>query len=328
MVTPGEFSVQNADALLQPMKDRTELHLTRKNLPRYEAGLHQILRACGLGEVTLSNTAGGSMPVFGVNDDLIIKLFPHTRRPHFNNEVASLQRLAGKTPFAVPELKASGEFGSWFYVIMTRVPGVQLSKLWPEVDDVTKAKLLTNLGAAAAALHQLATATAEETATWRTFMAQQARNCVEHHRRNKLSEELLAQIPDYIAPVLPEIEAAPVVFLHTELMPEHIFVDPERLTIQGLIDFEPSTMGAAEYDFGGVPIFMSQGNPQLLQAFLRGYGYRWDKPGVPSPRFGMTYTLLHRYSNLGWFLELIGDRRPEIVTRFEELEQFWWTCPT
>ena len=61
-----------------------------------------------------------------------------------------------------------------------------------------------------------------------------------------------------------------MVFLHTEFMLEHVFVDPNRLTIKGLIDFEPSTRGMAEYDFGGVPIFMAQGDPQLLRAFLRG----------------------------------------------------------
>lgn len=185
-----------------------------------------------------------------------------------------------------------------------------------------KAALLKNLGAATAALHRVTTATAEETAAWRVFMAQQARNGVEHHRRHKLSERLLAQISDYIAPALNKIEAAPVVFLHSELMPEHVFVDPDRLTIQGLIDFEPSPRGTAEYDFGGVPIFMAQGNPHLLRAFLRGYGYRWNGS---SPRLGMTSLLLHRCSNLGRFLELLGDRRPECISRLEELEQLRWT---
>jgi len=325
-MSPSEKSAPNADTLLPRIEDRAELSANRKNRPRFEAGLRQILRDCGLGEVALSDTVGGSMPVFGVNDNLIIKLFPHTRRPHFNNEAASLRRLAGKTPFAVPELKASGEFETWFYVIMTRVPGVLLASLWPEADNATKATLLTNLGAAITALHRVATATSEETATWRAFMAQQVSNCVEHHRRNKLPEELLKQIPDYIAPALPVIESSPVVFLHTELMREHVFVDPDRLTITGLIDFEPSTMGAVEYDFGGVPIFISQGRPQLLRAFLRGYGYRWESPALPSARLAMTYILLHRYSNLGWFLDLLGDRRPQNINCLEELEQFWWTA--
>lgn len=308
---------------MPPITDRTDLSVNRKNLPRFEAGLRQILRDCGLGEVTLTNTVGGSMPVFGVNDDLIVKLFPHTRQPHFNTEVAALRRLAGKTPFAVPEIKSAGDFGSWFYVIMTRVPGVQLASLWREADDAKKQTLLTNLGVAFKALHGVTAATAEETATWRAFMTQQVSNCVEHHRNVKLPEPLVAQIPDYIAPVLPVIETAPVVFLHTEMMLEHIFFDPDNLTVSGLIDFEPSAMGAVEYDFTGLPIFITQGRPQLLRAFLDGYGYNWTES---SPRLLMTYLLLHRYSNLNWFLNLLGDRRPQSIDRLEEIERVWWTA--
>ncbi len=326
VMTPIEKPAPNAETLLPRIEDRAELSANRKNRQRFEAGLRQILRDCGLGEVTLSDTVGGSMPVFGVNGDLVIKLFPHTRRPHFENELASLRRLAGKTPFAVPELKASGEFESWFYVLITRVPGVPLARIWPEVDDAKKAKLLANFGAAIAALHRIATATAEETATWRAFMARQVSNCVENHRGKKLPGELIKQIPDYIAPALPVIESSPVVFLHTELMSDHVLVDPDELTVTGLIDFEPSTMGAVEYDFTGVPIFITQGRPQLLRAFLQGYGYRWENPDFPSARLAMTYNLLHRYSNLNWFLDLLGERRPQNITRLEELEQFWWSA--
>lgn len=322
MPTPSEFPAQDPESLLPWIEDRTALSINRKNLPLFELGLRRILRGYGLGGAVLTNTVGGSMPVFGINDDLIIKLFPRICREYFENELVSLRILAGKTPFAIPRIEASGELETWSYLLMTRVPGVQLSKLWPEADDVTKTKLLTNLGAATAALHRVAIATPEETATWRAFMASQARNCMEHHRIKKLPQELVAQIPDYIGSMLPIIESAPVVFLHTELMADHVFVDPGRLTVTGLIDFEPSTMGAVEYDFTGVPPFITQGRPQLLRAFLDGYGYRWTES---SPRLAMTYLILHRYSNLGWFLELLGDRRPQNITRLEELEQFWWT---
>ena len=320
-VTSGS-SEQNAETILPKIEDRTELSANRKNQTAFEPGLRHILRDCGLGDAVLSATVGGSMPVFGVNDDLVIKLFPHFCREHFENELVSLQTLAGQTPFTVPEIKESGDCETWSFIVMTRVPGVQLASVWPDADSAKKEILLENLGRANAALHQVATATPEETTTWRAFMASQARNCVEHHR-GKLSEDLLAQIPGYIAPALEVIEAAPVVFLHTELMLEHVFIDPDDLTIQSMIDFEPSIMGAIEYDFTGVPVFMTQGREQLLTAFLRGYGYRWRKP---SAKLLMTYLLLHRYSNIGWFLELLGDNRPKKVTHLEELEELWWSA--
>lgn len=313
--------------ILPVITDRTALHHSRKNLAAFEPGLRRILRACGLPDAdtaTLANTNGGSMPVFGVNDDLILKLFPEICREYYDNELASLRLLAGRTPFAIPQIRATGTIENWHYLLMTRVPGVPLATLWPAADDAQRATLLESLGAATAALHRIHTATPDETAAWRTFMAQQAAQAIEHHRARGLAENLLAQIPAYLAPALDTIATAPVTFLHTELMLEHVFVDPARLTVVSMIDFEPSTVGAAEYDFGGVPVFMTQARPPLLRAFLRGYGYPWDP--ATSPRLLMSYAILHRYSNLVWYQELLGERRPAEVTRLEEFEELWWSA--
>lgn len=313
--------------LLPLITDRTALSHNRKNLPAFEPGLRHILHRCGLADAAtavLANTNGGSMPVFAVNDSLILKLFPEICREFYDNELASLRLLAGRTPFAIPEIRAHGTVETWHYLLMTRVPGVQLATLWPDADEMKRATLLASLGAATAALHRIYQATPAETVASRTFMANQAANVVEHHRKTGLPEELLAQIPAYIAPALIIIAAAPVVFLHTELMLEHVFVDPTQLNVVGLIDFEPSTIGAPLYDFTGVPVFMTQGRAHLLRAFLRGYGYPWDQAN--SPRLAMTYSLLHRYSNLMWFLELLGPRRPAQVTHLEELEKLWWSA--
>lgn len=312
--------------LLPHLPDRTALSHNRKNLPAFEPGVREILQRCELRSAStaaLANTDGGSMPVFGVNDDLILKLFPAICREYYENELASLRLLAGRTPFVIPQIRATGILETWSYLLMTRVPGVPLATLWPTADDAARAALLESLGAATAALHRIHPPTPAETTAWRAFMVQQTARAIEHHRERGLAKNLLAQIPAYLAPVLDTIGTAPVTFLHTELMLEHIFVDPARLTVVSLIDFEPSTVGAAEYDFGGVPIFMTQGRPHLLRAFLRGYGYAWDP--ATSPRLLLSYIILHRYSNLTWFLTFLGDRAPAEVTRLEELEKLWWS---
>ncbi len=294
----------------------------RKNQTLLEPGLRHILSQCSLADATLSATIGGSMPVFGVNHDLVVKLFSSNHRDHFENELASLRTLASKTSFDIPQIRASGTLETWSYLVMTRVRGTQLSSLWRDLPDAKKVTVCKNLGSSLAALHRLPVATAKATVTWRTFVARQAERCVEHQRGRGVGENLLAQIPDYIAPALAPIAASPVVFLHTELMLEHIFIDPDRLTIEGLIDFEPSMIGAAEYDFGAVPIFISEGRPSLLRAFIRSYGYPW----VPaSPRLLMTYLLLHRYSNLTWFLERLGPERAKTLTTLEDMEKTWFS---
>ncbi|MBS0632650.1 MAG: aminoglycoside 3'-phosphotransferase/choline kinase family protein [Verrucomicrobia bacterium] len=309
------------------LTDRTALAQNRKNLGAFEPGLRHILHLCGLADAAtavLANTHGGSMPVFAVNDDLILKLFPEICREFYDNELSSLRLLAGRPPFAIPQIRACGTVETWHYLLMTRVPGVQLATLWPTADDTQRATLLESIGAATAALHRLHTPTPAETAAWRSFMTQQVANVIEHHSKTGLSENLLAQLPAYLAPALDRIATAPVTFLHTELMLEHIFVDPTQLTVTSMIDFEPSTVGAPEYDFTGVPVFLTLGRPPLLRSFLRGYGYPWNP--ATSPRLLMSYLILHRYSNLGWFQTFLGDRRPAEVTRLEELEKLWWSA--
>jgi hygromycin-B 7''-O-kinase len=316
MSTPPPTLLPQADTL-------TTVSNIRKNQPLFEPGLRHILRLSGLpADATISGTIGGSMAVFGVNDDLIVKLFSPLHRAYFENELASLRLLAGKTTFDLPQIKASGTLETWSYLVMTRVRGTQLFPVWRDLPDAKKITVCENLGATLAALHRIPIATDADAPKWRAFIAGQAERCVEHQRARGVSESLLAQIPAYIAPALAHIAASPVVFLHTELMLEHIFIDPDRLTIAGLIDFEPSMIGPAEYDFGAVPIFVSETHPHLLRAFIRSYGYPW-KPATP--RLLMTYLLLHRYSNLVWFLERLGPDRAKTLTTLEDLEKTWFS---
>jgi hygromycin-B 7''-O-kinase len=312
--------------MLLPQADTlSAVSAIRKNQPLFEPGLRHILGQSGLADATLSGTIGGSMPVFGVNHDLVVKLFSSLHRDHFANELASLRTLAGKTIFDIPQIKASGTLETWSYLVMTRVRGTQLSSVWSDLLEANKITVCENLGSTLAALHRIPLATAADAAKWRAFIAGQAERCVENQRARGVAETLLAQIPAYIAPALTHITASPVVFLHTELMLEHIFIDPDHLTIEGLIDFEPSMIGPAEYDFGAVPIFISEGHPPLLRAFIRGYGYPW---GPATSRLLLTYLLLHRYSNLTWFIERLGPDRAQTIATLEDLEKAWWSVET
>jgi len=50
----------------------------------------------------------------------------------------------------------------------------------------------------------------------------------------------------------------------------------KTLSFSGFVDFEPSMIGAPEYDFAAVGIFLSSGNPNALRSFL----------GLRKPRIG------------------------------------------
>jgi hygromycin-B 7''-O-kinase len=107
--------------------------------------------------------------------------------------------------------------------------------------------------------------------------------------------------------------------LHTELMREHLTVEDGRLA--GLFDFEPAMVGAPEYDFASLGLFVSCGDARFLGRTLRAYGYASAQLDEALQCRLMAYTLLHRYANLRWYLERIpaGD-----ATSLEALARRWW----
>jgi hygromycin-B 7''-O-kinase len=131
---------------------------------------------------------------------------------------------------------------------------------------------------------------------------------------------LLEQIPELLASEWPKLERMPAqAALHTEVMREHLFVEKkgEAWKISGLFDFEPAMIGAAEYEFAAIGVFVSCGDRELLREVLRGYGYADGEMGPELERRFFAYALLHRYSNFAWYLSRVPP--PVEATRLEHL---------
>src|SRR5690606_8013506 len=94
-------------------------------------------------------------------------------------------------------------------------------------------------------------------------------------------------------------------------MREHVFVrrDDSGWHLSGLLDFEPSMLGAAAYALASVGIFLAGGDPQLLRAFLLVYGYTDTALTAELRRTILLYVLLHRYGNLRKYLERIPPKQ-------------------
>lgn len=108
------------------------------------------------------------------------------------------------------------------------------------------------------------------------------------------------------------------VICHTEIMREHLFATGTGglFSLCGLIDFEPSMIAVPEYDFCSVGLFISSGEKGLFHHFLDCYGYTGDSAGI------MRMLLLHRYSNMKWFMSTIPDN-----TNYESIEdpcRYWF----
>ncbi|WP_410585279.1 phosphotransferase family protein [Amycolatopsis sp. lyj-108] len=289
--------------------------LTRQDLLPAVTSLTDSL---GLGEVVPFTE--GSLPVYAVGDDLVLKLFPPVHLDELPTERTMLEVLHGKLPIPTPAVHDVGERDGWGYVLMERLRGETLKDAWPKLSTEDKQRLAPELGEALAALHSLHDPRLDvlDPADWATFVAGQREKVVEHHRRTGLDESWIAQIPAFLDSV--DLGTPPVVPLHTEFMRDHLMVvhDGGRPRLTGLFDFEPAMRGAAEYDFVAVGLFVSGGDKDFLRRLLAGYR---AEPDEQFSRRCLAYALLHVYSNFTWYFKVLpASEEPTL----ESLSRAWW----
>jgi hygromycin-B 7''-O-kinase len=249
----------------------------------------------GLAGAGLRRYPGGSRPVYAVGDRRVLKLYPTVSAPDSVTEARVLEYLSGRLPVATPELLACGEYeNGWRYVLMSQLPGTGLAAAWPAIPRPHQDRVVSEAGEMLAALHGLGPEPLHGIlgpADWAGFLAGQRATAAERQREVKLPEEWLSQIEGFLesVPLTPGRER---VLLHTEVMREHLVVNPGTWTLTGLLDFECAMTGEGAYEFAAVGLFVSRGDPRLLGRILAAYGRSFD------PRELLAYTHLHVYSNL------------------------------
>ena len=266
----------------------------------------------------------GSLPVFAIGDELVVKLYPQVFLGEADHEAAWLGHLHARLPIKTPKLEARGDLDGWAYVIMSRLPGRLLSDAWEELKRADQHRLAEDLGHALAALHALESQNLPSTAkSWPIFVGSQRAGCVARQRKLGLDEAWLQQIPDFLA----EVElgtSTPDVPLHTEVMREHLFVEERegRAQLSGLFDFEPSMLGAAEYEFASVGLFFACGDASIFRRVLGAYGYQPGDLNRELQRRCMSWGLLHRYSHLPWYMRRIPPSND--IKTLDGLAALWW----
>nr|BFD90425.1 aminoglycoside 3'-phosphotransferase/choline kinase family protein [Kitasatospora sp. Xyl93] len=281
-------------------------------------GAEALCARLGVGGLPLERFAEGSVPVYAVGAEHVLKLFPAASARDGVVEERVLTRLVGALPIPTPTVRAAGEDANgWRYVLMSRMPGEGLAPAWPRVPQGERERIARDCGEALAALHALDPEPLADTlgpGDWPAFLARQRAGAVARQRERGLPEHWLEQIPDFLAAA--PLPAAPGrALLHTEFMREHLLTDPAdgwRLT--GLIDFEPAMIGDPAYDLVAVGLFTTRADPRLLGRLLDAYGRRFE------PRLLLAYTLLHVYSHLPWYLR---ELKPSART-LDALAEEWF----
>jgi hygromycin-B 7''-O-kinase len=287
------------------------------------AGVHTLLARHGLADLPRQRYDSGSLPVYAVGDSQVLKLFPPHEADHAAVEAAALAAVRAALPIPTPRLHAVDSQDGWHGLLMSQLQGQRLVDAWPALSAVDRDRMADELGATMAALHALdTTPMARLTPRWSEFIPEQAVSAAQRQRQRGLDEHWVEQVPEFLQRCMPP----PVprhALLHTELMREHLMAaqaaDGWRLT--GLFDFEPAMVGAPEYDFASFGLFVTCGDPRLLRRALLAYGYPPQAMDHALQCRLMAYALLHRYSNLAWYL-----RRLPLpgATRLEQLAAYWW----
>jgi hygromycin-B 7''-O-kinase len=177
---------------------------------------------------------------------------------------------------------------------MSQLPGTELAAAWPAIPRPHQDRIASVAGEMLAALHGLDPGPLHPVlgpADWAGFLVGQRATALERQREVKLPDPWLSQIEGFLesVPLTPGRER---VLLHTEVIREHLVVNPGTWTLSGLLDFETAMTGDRAYEFAAAGLFVSRGDPRLLARILAAYGRSFD------PRELLAYTLLHRHSNL------------------------------
>lgn len=287
---------------------------------RLRPGVLALCRRLGHGGADVTRFPGGSLPVYAVGDRFVLKLYPPTTRKNWQVEDRVLRAVDGRLPVPTPRVEAAGDFGDWSYVLMTRLRGEPLTEVWPRTNERDRDGLAEQLGRALAALHRI-TVPALGPPDWHRFVADQRAGCVARQRSRGLAPLWAAQIPEFLDSV--PLPPSPPVLLHTEVMREHLLVTrgPIGWSLSGLYDFEPAMMGDRDYEFASVGVFVARGDARFLRRLLTAYGHPDDRLGPALQRRLLAYTLLHRYSDLTWYLEEM-PAPPEPT--LDALAARWW----
>jgi hygromycin-B 7''-O-kinase len=282
-------------------------------------GVAALLSRHGLAHAPRRRYDSGSLPVYAVGARHVLKLFPPIEHEYASVEARVLAAVQNQLPLPTPTLLAADTHDGWPYLLMSQLPGQRLVDAWPRLTSAECDRVADTLGEGIAALHAIdTTPLADLPPPWDGFIAEQHASAAERQSKRGLDAHWLEQIPAFLERWMPPLPARRVL-LHTEVMREHLMVDGARLA--GLFDFEPAMLGAAEYEFASVGLFVACGDGRALRRILLAYGFAPHQLDAALQCRFMAHALLHRYSNLRWYLERLpaGD-----ASTLEQLAARWW----
>jgi hygromycin-B 7''-O-kinase len=306
--------------------DYESFHAWRMDLSKSLPVALDIARSHGLPCATPHFFTTGTNLVVGLDDRLILKVFPPLLRRQFVSERGALSELRGRLTVAIPEIVVEGERDGWPYLVITRLSGALGKEAWPQLTEAQKERILFQLGAAIAEVQRVPPGSlAEIEPRWNVLMREQIAGCHARHTRLGLSQKFLDDLDDLLrdaATLIPMDQQA--VILTGEYVPENLLLDISDgdCRLAGVIDFGDVMTGWREYDLMGPSAFMAAGHPRRVRSLFDGYGYSRSDVTFELKRRLMALMMLHRFSDpiRHFCIENWQDK----ADNFEELQELIW----
>lgn len=257
--------------------------------------VREMLRRHGLPLGQLEVGAVGTFPTILVREHVVKLFLPTLAKPFgtlFNGtlchavEVEILGMLAGQAVIPGPRLVAHGclfdDDLPWPYLVMTRVHGTS----WADARMTFNERLgvARELGAVVRRIHALPP---PDGPLWAPdWIAEHRRDCVERQRGwGTLPSHLIDQIAGYLWTAPAERR-----LVHADLHADHLLVAGGRLI--GILDWGDAIVADPYYELPALHLHAFDADPELLAAFLAGYGWPSDGDFV---RRAMSMTLLREF---------------------------------
>lgn len=297
-----------------------------------QAWLPAIVDLChqhGLSSTNLIPFVDGSNLIVSVADEFVIKVFPPFHRNQWESEYRALRRFwTDDVLIPIPRLVQYGEREDrWTYVILSKLPGVTLESIWPELTIAGKIACMERIGTIMARVHSVPVGELYDLdPPWEPFLHGQMSQCKARHERLKMPEWFLREVENYVATNHSLLPTEAPVILTGEYTPFNLLANQidGQWQITGMIDFGDVMVGFREYDFLGACLFLGEGNASLIDALFRGYGYASPRMDDMLRRRLLLLALLHRYSNLRAQIRI--DNWLSRVNTLTDLERLIFAC--
>ncbi|MDN3015213.1 phosphotransferase [Paenibacillus sp. BSR1-1] len=256
---------------------------------------------------------------FGGNQ-FVIKLFPKHLNEQYTRELEVLTILEGKIKIVdTPKLVNHGSFEGWNYLIMTQLQGELLIDIWDRLTNEEQENLSKDLGKTIKEFHEVPiTGLKQLPSNWNGFIQKQFKNMKHYHQNMELNSNLYSDLDLYVEEKY--INTNPENKLLTgEYTPFNLLLNNRNgnWKLTGVIDFADCFLGDGDYDLLGPIMFMFNSNQKLIKHFLESYGFPKIEVNHVLQKKLMTYTILHRFSDINYFAS--QNQEAKLAANFNEL---------